>query len=244
MGVFLQTLKKPGFLSEHLCVTSTVAHSQKPLGSVPIIFGGTEGKTILVPKYLQTIQKDIKTGQIKIKHNKKGQKCRSNNKHEKLLPVSPSHYKSPIPSSHFTCWCLSHTLSSYSSSSGGGSSASLWERSENKAMPGTEWKTEPFLLPCFSQGQLPCTTQPLTSWIMNNISHPSYSPLCFRVMNLPLSRHPFTASFLCQNGKLPLFLSHLCTLLLCPLHYELFNHWKWTLKHFLLIFMSFPLPFH
>lgn len=48
---------------------STVAHSQKPLGSVPIIFGGTEGKTISVPKYLQTIQKGIKTGQTKIKHS-------------------------------------------------------------------------------------------------------------------------------------------------------------------------------
>lgn len=138
VGVFLQTLKKTGFLSEHLSVTSTAAHSQKPLGSVPIIFGGTEGKTILVPKYLQTIQKDIKTGRTKIKHNKKGQKCRSNNKHEKLLPVSPSHYKSPIPFSHFTRWCLSHTLSSYSSNPGRGNSASLWERSENKAMPGTE----------------------------------------------------------------------------------------------------------
>lgn len=135
---FFKHSKKPGFLSEHLGVTSTVAHSQKPLGSVPIIFGGAEGKTISVPKYLQTIQKDIKTGQTKIKHNKKGQKCRSNNKHEKLLLVSPSHYNPPIPSSHFTRWCLSHTFSSYSSSPGGGSSASLWERSENKAMPGME----------------------------------------------------------------------------------------------------------
>lgn len=90
--------KKPGFLSEHLGVTSTVARSQKPLGCVPIIFGGAEGKTISVPKYLQTIQKDIKTGQTKIKHNKKGQKCRSNNKHEKLccrshplITTLPSH---------------------------------------------------------------------------------------------------------------------------------------------------------
>lgn len=192
--------KKPGFLSERLGVMNTMAHSQKPLGSVSIIFGGTEGKTISVPKYLQTIQKDIKTGQTKIKHNKKGQKCRSNNKHEKLLLVSPSHYNPPIPWSHFTRWCLSHTFSSYSPCSGGGSSASLWERSENKAMPRREWKTEPFLPPCCSQGQLPCTTQPLTSWVINNISLPTNSPLCFPAANLPPSRCSFTASFFCQTG--------------------------------------------
>lgn len=60
VGVFIQMFKKPGFLSEHLGATSAVAHSQKPLGSVPIIFGGAEGKTISVPKYLQTIQEGYK----------------------------------------------------------------------------------------------------------------------------------------------------------------------------------------
>lgn len=58
---FFKHSRKLWFFPEHLGAMSTVAHYEKPLGSVSIIFGCAEEKGISVPKYLQTIEGGCKT---------------------------------------------------------------------------------------------------------------------------------------------------------------------------------------
>lgn len=65
-----------------------MAHYWKPLGSVPIIFGGAKERAISVPKCLQTNKGGYKNTPDQDKTKQQGQKCRSSNKHEKLSPQS------------------------------------------------------------------------------------------------------------------------------------------------------------
>lgn len=71
---------------------------KSPWALSPLYLEAQKGRQSLSQNTYKQSKKDIKTGQTKIKHNKKGQKCRSNNKHEKLccrshplITALPSH---------------------------------------------------------------------------------------------------------------------------------------------------------